>query len=316
MTISLVFVDGLFAERLSENIPVFSGMTAEGDFSLKIPAKTKLTQPIHLFYVGTGRVFAMPRTRYTITLGEESVATIIEEHISVDTIPHFLNSENVILVGAHAELNYFKIQNTNARYHQYARTQIRQKESSKVQFNHFALSGQRSNDEISIVLEEAHAECDTRSFYIANDNEKYIGHEVHIEHQAAHCRSDMLYKGILQKKSQTEFKGKVLVQQSAQKTVAQQQNHHLLLSKNAEARSCPELEIYADDVQCKHGSTVGELDGDALFYLTSRGVPKEMAVQLLLQGFANDVIYKINDPHVLSYVETLLDQKWAELNVC
>lgn len=316
MTISLVFVDGVFAERLSENLSVFSAKTAEHHFSFTLSANTKLTQPIHLFFVATARGFFMPQTQCTISLEEYSSATIIEEHISIDAAPHFFNTEHVMMVGAHAQLNYCKIQNANERYHQFARTHIRQKESSYVQLNHFALNGQKSNDEISIVLEEPHAECDTRSFYIANDNEKFVGHEVHIEHQAAHCRSDMLYKGILQKKSQTQFKGKVLVHPLAQKTVAQQENHHLLLSKNAEARSCPELEIYADDVQCKHGSTVGELDSDALFYLTSRGVPKNMAVQLLLQGFANDVVYKINDPHVLHYVETLLGEKWAELSVC
>ena len=128
-------------------------------------------------------------------------------------------------------------------------------------------------------------------------------------HAAPHSQSDMLYKGIMENKSRAVFNGKVHVEKNAQKILAQQANHHLLLSQQAEAYSKPELEIYADDVKCKHGATTGQLDQDALFYLRARGIEEADAVAMLLQGFSDNIMQRITHQGVKMRVQEMV--QWS-----
>jgi Fe-S cluster assembly protein SufD len=170
---------------------------------------------------------------------------------------------------------------------------VQQKQDSLVTLKNFSAGGLFARDEIAASLQESGANCRTQGFYHLRNACQYIDNHIDIDHIAPHSQSTMLYKGILNHKSRAVFNGRLHVHANAQKIVAHQANHNILLSNDAEIYTKPELEIYADDVKCKHGATVGQLDQDALFYLRSRGIPEAEAIQLLLEGFAEEIMQEI-----------------------
>jgi len=155
-------------------------------------------------------------------------------------------------------------------------------------------------------LLEKGAQCQTGGFYHLREANQYIDNHIEINHEAAHSSSDMLYKGIVDNRSRAVFNGRLYVKQDAQKILAHQANHNLLLSTQAEVYSKPELEIYADDVKCKHGATIGQLDQDALFYMCSRGIPYADAVNILLRGFAEEILDRVTHAGMKKRVQEAL----------
>jgi len=138
---------------------------------------------------------------------------------------------------------------------------------------------------------------------VLNQDQQHVDHHLHVDHLASHGASSMLYKGILDKKSRAVFNGKVYVHPATKQISAHQANHNLLLSNEAEVNSKPELEIYSDDVKCTHGATIGQLDHESLFYLTSRGIEKNEAHKLLIRAFAEEVYSKMDDVMIRQYVQ-------------
>jgi Fe-S cluster assembly protein SufD len=157
-------------------------------------------------------------------------------------------------------------------------------------------------------LNERGAECSINGFYVLNHDGQHIDNHIQIDHIAPHGNSKMMYKGILDKKSHGVFNGKIFVHPGAQKTQSNQANHNLLLSSSAEMDTKPEFEIYADDVKCAHGDTVGQLDTESLFYLRSRGIDKDAALKLLTRAFADDVMSRITHPAIAQYMTELLSE--------
>ncbi len=155
-------------------------------------------------------------------------------------------------------------------------------------------------------MQEPGAACQASGFYHLHRAHQYIDHHVEINHVAPHTNSEMVYKGILDNQSRAVFNGRLFVKKDAQKIVAHQANHNLLLSNRAEIYSKPELEIYADDVKCKHGATTGQLDQDALFYMRARGIGYQEAVNILLQGFADEIIDRVHHKGVKMRVKELV----------
>ena len=197
-----------------------------------------------------------------------------------------------------AQLDYYKIQQEGKQAAHIAHTFIQQKQDSSVSAMNFSTGAQFARDDLIISLKESGAECKTSGFYHLFYDNQYIDNHIDIDHVAPRSHSEMLFKGILDHKSRAVFNGRLHVTEGAQKILAYQANHNLLLSNDAEVYSKPELEIYADDVKCKHGATTGQIDQDALFYLQSRGIPHQEAMGMLLQGFAEEVTEKIKLPAV------------------
>jgi Fe-S cluster assembly protein SufD len=156
---------------------------------------------------------------------------------------------------------------------------------------------------LHVNLDEKHATCHLNGLYQLNHDAQQINNHIYINHVAEYGISSMHFKGILDNRSHAEFVGKVHVHEKAQHTHAQQSNHNLLLSSYAEVKTKPELEIYADDVKCAHGATVGQLDEDALFYLRSRGIEKQDALQLLTLAFADDIMNKIENVTIRNHIQ-------------
>jgi Fe-S cluster assembly protein SufD len=171
-----------------------------------------------------------------------------------------------------------------------------------------ASGGRMVREDVQVNLRESGAECSVNGFYVLDQDGQHVDNHAQIDHMATHGTSDMVYKGILNKKSHGVFNGMVYVHPLAQKTKAHQANHNLLLSRDAAIETKPEFEIYADDVKCVHGDTVGQLDTEALFYLRSRGIDKMEAMRLLAQAFSAEVIDRVDVPVIAARMQRILKE--------
>lgn len=272
-------------------------MFTDGLF-LWIPNHICLSLPIHLLSIAESENEFVAHPRHLIGLGDQSQITVIEEYVALSNKPYMMNVVTNLVTGNNATLEHVKIQRENHLAIHMANTFVKQQQYSKTTFSGFSLGGRFSRDDLVVTLQERGAACKASGFYRLQQDDQYMDHHVEIRHAASYSSSDMLFKGIVDKKSRAVFNGKLRVMTNAQQIVASQANHNLLLSQNAEVYSKPELEIDADDVKCQHGATTGQLDQEALFYLRARGIPQAEAVNILLQGFAEDLLDRISYPDI------------------
>ncbi len=279
-----------------------AALMTEGTF-LQIPKNCTVPYPIHLLFLNTGENNFISCPRNIILVHENAKATLVEEHTANQAENYFTNVVTELHAHNNACLNYYKLQNEHCSATHIANVRVQQKQDSQV--NTFFMDGgsRLAREDLTIQLHERGGVCHMTGLYLLKQDGQHIDNHVYVDHAAAHCTSAMLYKGILDKKSQAVFNGKVYARQGAQKTHSQQANHNLLLSPEAEVNTKPELEIYEDDVKCAHGATVGQLDTDSLFYLRSRGIEKKEALTLLAEAFASELMQKIDNIAIRNYVE-------------
>jgi Fe-S cluster assembly protein SufD len=281
-----------------------AGMFNEGLF-FYLPANMLLTSGLHFLYIVVEEETFAAHPQHLFVLGDHSQATMLSEHVSLTAQAYLLNSVTTIHMGKQAKLEHCKIQQEGKQAIHLAHTFVQQQADSHSNFTQFSSGANFARDELTVQLTGTGAQCQTSGFYHLYHDEQYIDHHVDITHAAPHTQSEMLYKGILQNKSRAVFNGRLHVTPGAVKIVSQQTNHNLLLSKQAEAYTKPELEIYADDVQCKHGATVGQLEQDALFYLRARGIEYTEAITMLLAGFAADIKQRVTHAGIQKRVEEI-----------
>lgn len=282
-----------------------AAMTESGLF-FYMPPHCQLTAPLHLLSLVTDQDKLIVHPRHVFMLREASNLSIVEEHFSHAETMYMVNQLTSLFVGKEAKLDYCKIQHEGKFATHIANTFIQQAQNSSVKLTNFSTGALFARDDISVTLKESGADCSTAGFYRLDQDNQYIDYHIDIEHAAARTNSEMLFKGILDKKSRAVFNGRLAVEQGAQKILAYQANHNLLLSKEAEVYSKPELEIYADDVKCKHGATTGQIDEDALFFLRSRGIDKSRAMNMLLQAFADEITSRVTHAATHLRVQELL----------
>jgi Fe-S cluster assembly protein SufD len=324
--IVISFLNGCFSSEHSDLSFLPKEVTlGTDDFFLHISKNYKMISPIYFIFLNN----AVCDLQNTILAEENSHVTLIQEYRSEMTC----NMRNVIKTGQNshvifveeylsnakqnyttrveteiqaehgARVDYYKIQNESVTATHHANLIIQQKQDSNVSTFIVDRGSKAAKENIMINLNEAGAECVLNGLYLLNQNDQQLDHFIHVNHAAAHSNSSMLYKGILDNKSQAAFTGKVYVHPAAQQINAHQANHNLLLSKESRVSSKPELEIYADDVKCKHGATVGQLDDEAVFYLRSRGIEKQTAEKLLTHAFSVEMIDKIEQPMIKNYIQ-------------
>jgi len=196
------------------------------------------------------------------------------------------------VLGKNANLDLFKVQNENNNSYHIDTTNAEQNRDSI--FSHYSMSfgGGIVRNDINSILKDEHSLCNYYGLSLGNESQHIDNHTL-VDHAAPDCDSNELYKGILDDNARGVFNGKIMVRKDAQRTNAYQSNKTVLLSKNSNIDTKPQLEIYADDVKCSHGATVGHLDDLALFYVRSRGIPEELAKSMLIRAFANDVVEKV-----------------------
>lgn len=266
-------------------------------FVIYVPKNKVVEKPIHIINIaedGADKPLIQPRN--LVVAESNAQANIITEYVGNAKSEYFTNIITEISIDENAHVTFFKLQNeSNAAYH-IDKTEITQKNSSV--FNHFSLSfgSKIARNDINAKLDGENIELHLYGLYLGNDDQ-HIDNHTFIDHAKPNCESNELYKGILDDKARGVFSGKILVNQIAQKTNAFQSNKSVLLSNDASIDTKPQLEIYADDVKCSHGATVGKLDEQAYFYIRSRGVPAEAARSMLIRAFIDDVITEIKiDP--------------------
>jgi Fe-S cluster assembly protein SufD len=255
-----------------------------------VPKGEVIEQPIHLVFVSLGQDRPMvSHPRNLIVVGEGSQARIVESHIGTGRIAYFANAVTELIGGEGAVIEHYLLQReADAGFH-IGTLEAQLARQCTLVAHGITLGGSLVRNNVHLVLNGEGAECNLNGLYLL-DGTQHVDNHTEIEHCMPRAKSLELYKGILSGRARGVFDGKILVHKDAQKSDARQTNKNLLLSEDAVINTKPQLEIYADDVKCSHGSTVGQLDRDAVFYLRSRGVDFEAAQSLLSYAFANDVI--------------------------
>jgi Fe-S cluster assembly protein SufD len=292
----ILFVNGQLDSQLPQTFAV--DQRADG-LTFRIPDNTSVA--LHLLFNNTGAAY-----RHHLVVGKNSRVTVLEEHQSTDHHAYATQIVTHMEVEADAEVQYYKIQNESLRATHESHLEITQHQNSVVKTHTFSIGALSATEKLHFNLQGTGAACYASGLYFTHQNDQQIGNYIQIDHQADHGISEMHYKGMADKKSRAQFGGKIYVREQAQKTKAQQTNHNLLLCADAEVRAKPELEIYADDVKCAHGNTVGQLDAESLFYLRSRGIEERDAIQLLTRAFAEDVINRVSDSMIRERMSNLL----------
>ncbi len=301
--IRLIFIDAVFNEALSQLqlLPENVELNTENGFSLQVPANTKIADPIYVYFLNKGKNTVL---KNKIILAENSELTLIEEY-HADHLDKYITDVSMVLqFGKNALLHYAKVQNENKKAtHQYS-MQVTQLTGSSLYLFLTDLGSHIAKIQIQVNLSERDAIFDVKGLYFLNEDNQYIDNNIQVKHDAPFSVSGMSFKGVLDKKSRAVFFGKVIVEQKAEHISANQSNHNLLLSSQAEINIKPHLEVYANEIKCcRHGATVGQLDKEALFYLRSRGIEEKMALQLLIEGFTADMTNQIVNPMIRSYIE-------------
>ena len=289
-------------------IALNTAFSANGLF-LQIDKNNIIPMPLHVIYVNSGNANFVTNTRSFINIEASSEVTLIESFHNIGTAKVFSNFVSEKFVGENAKLTCHTFQNEGALSYSVNTNQVKINKYSTYSNTTMTLSGELVRNNHNVVLADSNCEAHLNGLFISNGTQQIDNHTL-IDHQMPHCESNELYKGIAKDKSVGTFNGKIFVRKDAQKTNAYQSSKNILMSDDATINTKPQLEIYADDVKCSHGTSTGKIDTEALFYLKARGIGEESARKLLLQAFAQELIDKIQIPslqkRVLHLFETAL----------
>ncbi len=266
-----------------------------------------MEEPICLLFVSTADdAPSMSHPRNLIVAEEDSQATFVEDYVSLDGGPVFCNTVTELVAGDHTVISHYMVE----REHKEAfisTLRIQQGRSTNVVSHSLLLGGALVRNNVHPVLAGEGGECLINGLFIGNGRQ-HLDNYMLVEHASPRCGSRQFYNGILDGHAHGVFHGRIIVHKDAQKTDAKQTNRNLLLSDDARIDTKPQLEIYADDVKCTHGATIGQIEGDALFYLRSRGIDEVSARKLLLFAFASECLDRMKEGPVRKHVEGLINQ--------
>lgn len=304
-------IDAYFNKIASKDETLTSLNTAfasEGAF-INIPKGKVADKPVEVMYLSTGSEAAlMVQPRNLVIVGENAQVQIIERHQSLNGNPVLTNSVTEIFAQEYANVDYYKIQNDEQSANLVDNTYIAQKRNSNASVHTFSFGGNITRNNLNFYHQGEHIESTLKGITIIGDKQ-HVDHYTLVHHATPNCESHQNYKGIYDGNATGVFNGKIYVEREAQKTDAFQQNNNILISEKATINAKPQLEIFADDVKCSHGCTIGQLDDDALFYLRSRGIPHKEAKALLMYAFSNEAIDSIRIPELKQRITKLIATK-------
>lgn len=270
---------------------------------IEIAADTVLEKPLYLLFISSREEHpVMVHPRIELAVGSNSRLSLVEHHVSLEQDENLVNTVTDIDLAAGAQLTHTRIQDASNKSFQLCRVHVEQARDSHYTNHHICLGSALARMDIDVSLLENGAEAELNGLMLGKGRQHMDTH-TRVDHLAPHTMSREVYRCILDGKSRGVFNGKVVVHKDAQKIEAHQASNNLLLSENAEIDTKPELEIYADDVKCSHGATVGQLDRNAMFYLLSRGIDRETARGLLVFAFADEVVAKVAEPGIRHAME-------------
>jgi Fe-S cluster assembly protein SufD len=284
---------------------------AEDGAFLQIPAGTALEGPIHLLFVSTGsNLPIMMHPRNLVLIGREAQAEIIEEYVAIGTGKVLCNSATELVAGENSTVAHYMIEREHEAAFNISTLRIQQARSSNVQTHSVLLGGGLVRNNVHPVLAGEGGECLINGLFIGSGRQ-HLDNYMYVEHASPHSSSRQFYNGILDGAAHGVFHGRIVVHKNAQKTDAKQTNRNLLLSDEAQIDTKPQLEIYADDVKCTHGATIGQIEENALFYLRTRGIDEVSARRLLLAAFANQCVDRMKQGIARSHVAGLIEAHLA-----
>ena len=287
-----------------------TAFSKEGAY-INIPKNKIAEKPIQIIHFSTGKESAlMLQPRNLIVVGENSHVQIIERHQSLTSNPVLTNSVTEIFANKRAIVDYYKVQNDDQNASLIDNTYINQKQQSHVSVHTFSFGGKLTRNNLNFFQNGEHIDSTLKGITIIGDKQ-HVDHNTLVHHIEPNCESHQDYKGIFGDNSVGVFNGKVVVEKEAQKTNAFQANNNILVSDKASINTKPQLEIFADDVKCSHGCTIGQLDESAMFYLRSRGIPEKEAKALLMYAFANNVLESVKIPELKKRINKLIANKLA-----
>ena len=265
--------------------------------------------PVYIYNITDtrgGNSFTQLRT--LIHVAEQAHIQLVETYVTIGTADSFLNQVTEVIVEKDALVEYYKIQNIAPAANQVSTTHFRQTGKSFIHAVTISLNGGIIRNNLNMAMEAEYSEAHLYGLYFLKGNSHIDNHTI-VDNVKPHCLSNELYKGIIDDNATAVFNGKIFVQPQAQKINAFQSNKNVLLSDTATVNTKPQLEIYADDVKCSHGCTVGQLDEEALFYLRSRGINEKTAKSLLVHSFAVDILEYIKPQAIRNYVDQLISER-------
>ena len=301
----------LFREHPQAFTALNVALGEDGAF-IRIPAHMTIEEPIHLVFISdAGATPLMSHPLSVVFAGAGSRATIVETHAGIAGGIYLSNAVTELVLDEGAVVEHYKVQNEAESAFHLAFMDVRQGRASRFSAHSVALGAALARHEVKVTLEAPEAQVALNGLYLPRGRQ-HLDNPTTIEHAAPHCTSRELYKGVVDGHGRGVFDGHVVVQPGAMKTDASQTNKNLLLSASAQAYTRPRLEIFADDVKCAHGATVGQLDEEALYYLRTRGIPQQAARNLLTYAFASEMVELIQVPPLRSRVQQMLATRVAD----
>ena len=303
-----MIIDNYFNKIANKDESLTSLNTAfanEGAY-INIPKSKVVDKPIEIMYFSTGSEAALlVQPRNLIIVGENSHVQIIERHQSLNENPVLTNSVTEIFAQKRAIVDYYKIQNDNLEANLIDNTYVSQQKETNVSVNTFSFGGNLTRNNLNFYHFGERIVSNLNGITIIGDKQ-HVDHYTLVQHSTPNCESHQDYKGIFSDRSTGVFNGKIYVEREAQKTNAFQKSNNILLSDKATINAKPQLEIFADDVKCSHGCTIGQLDETAMFYMQQRGIPKKEAKALLMYAFSNAVIESIKIPELKQRITKII----------
>jgi Fe-S cluster assembly protein SufD len=285
-----------------------TAFVAEGLF-IYVKRGQIIEHPVYIYNITDARsANILSQPRILVYVGENAQLQMAETYVTVGMSESFTNQVMEVVVEKDAIVDYYKIQNDVTSSSQVSTTHFRQLGKSVVTAVTISLNGGIVRNNLNMAMEAEYSEANLYGLYFLRGNTHVDNHTI-VDNAKPHLLSNELYKGIVDDHATAIFNGKIFVQQNAQKINAFQSNKNILLSDNATVNTKPQLEIYADDVKCSHGCTVGQLDEEALFYLRSRGVSEKAAKSLLVHAFAIDILERIKPEAIRNYVDQLISER-------
>jgi Fe-S cluster assembly protein SufD len=272
---------------------------------LHLPKNVILEKPLQIIHIATQE--AILPTRHVVILEANAKAELIEMFVSPEKHGYLTNSVSEIFVGENADLTLYKVQQEGESAYHFGGTYVQQAKHARFRHHNFALGSLLARSDIISDLKTA-AECELNGLFLGS-GKQHLDNLTRINHIESHGISREFYKGILNDQAKGVFQGRIVVAENAQKIDSQMNNRNLLLSNEAEIDTKPQLEIYADDVKCAHGVTVGQLDEKSIFYLQSRGIDEETAKHILTFAFANEMVEKIGNDALKTVLQATLLQR-------
>jgi Fe-S cluster assembly protein SufD len=344
----VVFVNGQFSKELSSLKPLAKGVTVQNIASaltnetvkafvgkialsqnraftalnaafftdglfLELEAGKVLDAPVHVVYVSTNAGQAtQSHLRNLLVLANDSKANVIEHYWGENVSAYFTNVVTEAALAKGSTLEHTKIGQEDIKGYHIGSLIAQQEEGSYFASRLFSVGGALTRNDIETTLGQKKAECVMEGLYLAKDKQ-HVDTRTFIDHLSPNCNSTEVFKGVIDGQAVGVFDGRILVRENAQKTDARQSNKNLLLTKEAKIYSKPQLQIYADDVKCSHGSSTGQIDDEALFYLQSRGISRDEAKKVLVYAFAGEMVEKIESAYLKPALKKLVDG-WMEVS--